>query len=225
MKFKDKRGFSVIELLTAIGILAFISLIFGNLFDDIGVAKEISSNERKFNSFKLEINKILNNEDDCRVSLAGDGDTGYPVIPLTFNKIDMDDPNVEAGIEIKLYQSSKDGLTQATLKFEDNLDFQGIHINTIRLFMPNNPGANYPTMPMQQTDMGELLIDMQMNRASDSSKVLARIISFPLRLFLSTDSSNVTTIYACSPIKHVNYELLCNGQAKTYNPTGDPQCI
>ena len=202
--FKNQKGISLIQVTIAAGMLGGLALVSTQLLNNMKsgqVGVEASSDEM---SLRWEVQTILNNEDFCRVSLAGLGPIGTPDTPVIFKKDEHDGENDTDGLDIKLYLAQKNnaGLESRNLKFTTHLDdavkgqYGKIKIEDIYLRFNNGQGFNYPDNP-GHIDIAELTMIIEKKLSLTSSQ--QKILKFPVNVFMST-SSDDTTILGCGKI-------------------------
>lgn len=230
MKMTKKNGFTLVEILMAVSVLAFLAVILMKIISRNTNTALNLKNSYQIESLKNEMIFILKGENDCRVSFAGEitapGPRGEPVTPITFYKLDHDGYDtagnniVGEGLPIIIALSNPAGTSVSTIKFQDNDKYFGLVIETIRLVFRSMPVANYSEniVNLQHQDYGELRVKVRKKIGND----VENTVTFNIRLnfYLKTDASNLTTILSCSRIPdQINYDDFCALTGKKFNIT------
>lgn len=206
--FKNDKGFSLVQIMVAAGMLGGLSLAFLQLVkntNDVQVSAKSKSEEMEF---RTSIRMILDNEKFCRVSIAGDGPSGVPASPVTFKKQTADDLATE-GIDVSLYYSNQAGDARTLKKFNgannpgtnDKSQIGSLTIKSIKLVMNNpiTPGPNYPDNP-NHSDIG--VLRMVVSRKTSLTTTKDTIMDFDLIVAMATGQSpqtpGVTKLISCT---------------------------
>ena len=150
---------------------------------------------REIGDLKNEMGMLLDSENNCRTSLAGDG--GFGQSTLTFKKTDIDGVGDE-GKEVELYASKQNGKDRGEKMFSSNSEeaisrYGTLTIDSIKLFMDKNNGSNYtPSGDKGHEDIGNLKVTVE---NLDEQK---QSFDIKLSVFMRTDSNGDTTLFSCS---------------------------
>ena len=213
MKFWNNKGFSLVSVMVAAGLLGGLSLAV------IQVMKNIEDVHSRANSLADEaemmvsVRMVLDNPNYCKISLAGENPVGSPV---TFEKKDIDFAGAEInagsafteaseGLDVDLWYSNVAGDSRTLKKFNgadnpgsnDKSKFGKLNITSMKLVMNNGLGGcsdNYCDGPY--SDTGHLVIIYE--KKISSSKVRKMKKFFSVNVGMSTNSSGETTILSCS---------------------------
>lgn len=206
--FQNEKGFSLVQVLVGAGLMGGLTLSFMQFVkntNDVQTNTQAKSEEMELRN---SIRMILDDERYCRISMAGDGPSGTPTTPVTFQKKDVDDVNTE-GLDISLYFSNQAGDKRTLKKFNgannpgsnDKSGFGKIQIKTLKLIMNNTvtPGPNYPDSD-NHSDVGILRAVV----ARKISMTVSRdtIIDFDVNVGMATGQSpqpsGTTKLLSCS---------------------------
>ncbi len=213
--FYNQKGFSLIQVLVASAILGGLSLTFMRLMGNMQQAQNSIQSKGDETELYTSIRMILENEKFCRVSLAGNGNPETSLVPITFEKKDIDDSSVGTleGLDVSLYLSNQEGDTRTLKKFNgadnvigvDKHKFGSLSITSLRLIMNNPttpPNQNYGN-GTNQSDTG--IIRVYYEKKVSSSQTRELFMDFDVRLSFSTgqapEGSGVSRILSCSRVK------------------------
>lgn len=201
-KIHNQVGFTLIQVVVAIGLLGGVALVFMQLMKNMGQAQSMVKTVADEIELKTEIRMILDDERYCRISLKDN----------SFQKKDVDEiDKTTEGLDISLHLSNQAGDTKTLKKFngannvgaEDKSQFGNITINTLKLYMNNPTGAgpNYPS-GTNQSDFG---IIRAIIKKRDSQ--ISKILDFSVKVTFST-TSGITQIISCvrEEVSQTNFE-------------------
>lgn len=202
----NAKGFSLISLVVSVAILGILTLVLMNLGDNINSSKKLASTAQDEAELKNLIHLILNNPRSCRVSLAGNGAYGSPLSPVVFRKTSHDEVNASEGMDIAFYFSNSEGDRRGIKKLngknfpgtEDKSQFGSLTIESIKLYLPSDPGNDYSD---QQEHEDLALVKLIYSKGRGQSKKSIEL-NFNINLAMSTGqnglSSGETQIIACA---------------------------
>lgn len=201
MRFNQK-GISIVGVLIASGILGGLALVFSQLMKNVSQGQVLIQGSADELSLENEIKMIISSERFCRVSLAGNGPSGSPDSPITFQKSQHDSPADEDGIPMTLYYSDSTG-EQRTLKRFDPNSSSGEHttygklrLNSIEVYTDNNPGTEYSDAdgPIQ-IDMATMIVKYERQLGNGNSRSQEMKIPFFIKMAVSGSDA---TIHSCA---------------------------
>lgn len=200
MKLKNK-GFSLAGVMVAAALLGGISLGVMQLMKNMNQGHNFAQSKADEIELKTSIRLLLDDERHCRLSLAGDGPSGSPTSPVTFNKKDIDEVN--EGLDVALYLSNQAGDARGLKKFNgsnnpgsnDLSNYGKLTITSMKLVMNNGTGNSY-SESMGHNDIGQLRVVAQKKVSSNQTRDV--LMTFDLNVGMRTDSSGLTTILSCS---------------------------
>lgn len=183
--------------MVAIGLAGVLSLIVMKISQNMNTVQNEAESSSEENELKLEFRMILDNSDNCTVSLAG---LNPATNPVKFKKRDIDEiPNEGLPIELYLAQKNSSGaIVGRTKRFTANASDttptvtrpKKLKIQSIVLNMPNPPSnTNYP-QSAKHSDIGRIVVMVEKNKRP-------KRIELPLVVTMSTDNSGNTTILQC----------------------------
>jgi type II secretory pathway pseudopilin PulG len=206
--FKNSKGFSLVQVLVASGMMGGLTLVllqFIKNTNDVQASTQAKSEEMEL---RTSIRMILDDERYCRVSIAGNGVSGFPTVPVTFKKQNVDDSATE-GLDISLYYSNQTGDTRTLKKFNgannpgtsDRSNFGKLIIKSIKLIMNNSvtPGPNYADKA-SHSDIGVLRAIVTRKTSMTTSR--DSILDFDVIVGMATGQSpqtpGVTKLLSCT---------------------------
>jgi prepilin-type N-terminal cleavage/methylation domain-containing protein len=202
---KNEKGFTLVEIIIAAGLLGFLALIATKLIGNMAQGARHVGTQYDESELRRSVSNILRDERYCRVSLAGDGPVDNPTSPVTFNKIDIDED--DEGLDVSFFISNQVGDARTTKKFNglnnigslDKSKLGKIKIKEIKLIMNNSTGSNY-TDALVHYDLGLLRVVITKKVSNTTSRDVT--FDFDINLKLSTgqspESSGETRILSCS---------------------------
>lgn len=190
----EERGFSLVSVMIAIGLVGTVSLAVMKLMQN---TSQIHSHAQEFNDqleLSYEIRSILENETFCRLSLAGNGPEGSPAVPVQFEKRNIDEDN--EGLNVELWLGNQAG-TLRTRKVISAIDpgirkYGKLTLKSIKLIMNNETGINYSNSSLH-SDMGKIRLVYEKNGGNTER---TKIENFPIMLKMKTILGK-TTILSC----------------------------
>jgi prepilin-type N-terminal cleavage/methylation domain-containing protein len=176
-KNKSENGFSLVEIMVALGLVGGIAMIVMNL------GKQGSDIQRTsmVNQDEIESLKI-----------------GPSREPMTFKKEEVDGTDKDEGFETALYQVAADNSVAMILSSDPDSPtsrFGRIKIKSIKLLMNNGTGFNYPQNTLHY-DEGIIRITYEKTLGGD--KFLTKIEDLGLSVSMSTNASGLTTAISCA---------------------------
>ena len=193
----NKKGFTLVQVLIAAGLIGGLSLALMQLMDNTQQAGIIASSNSEEIELKTFARSILNKEKFCRVSFAGDGPAGSPSSPVVFNKDDNDEDN--EGLDVELFYSNQAGTLRSAKKLSGTdpaaNKYGKIRINSIKLIFDNGTGFDY-SPAAQHSDIALLKIEYSKKASRKKWRNLKHYL--PVSVGLSTNASGDTTILSCS---------------------------
>ena len=217
MKLNNQKGFSLIQVMIAVGIMAALSVTYLKQMSAMNQGqKNIDSNFDEI-ALKSQVYMLLQNKNFCRISLAGIGIEGLPSSPVVFKREDIDNPDALADpskdIHINLYYANQDGdqRTQKILNgaedpnisdpsFVDKSKFGQLIIDSLKLYM-NNGSGNYADTSFY-SEMG--IIRMRYRKQRRKDQFINLIHDFPITIGMSTgqspEASGETRIINCDTV-------------------------
>jgi len=201
----NEKGFSLVQVIVAAGLLGGLSLFFMQLVENMGQAQNFAQSKSDEVELKSSIRMILSDEKFCRVSLAGNGPSGLPSSPVVFKKQDIDDEDTE-GLDIAFYLSNQAGDTRTLKKFNgannpgvsDKSKFGKLTIKTMKLIMNNGVGSNYSDSPAHN-DIGVIRVITEKKVSSTQTRDI--IMDFDVNVAMTTgqvpENSGETRILTC----------------------------
>jgi|GEM_PF-6299464 len=231
---KNANGFTLVEVMVAAALLGGLSLFFVNLVSNMNKAQSNSQSKTDEIELRTALRLLLDDERFCRVSLAGNGNSGFPTTPVKFYKKDIDQLN--EGLNIALFLSNQAGDTRTLKKFngeafvgggQDLSRYGKLKIKSMKLIMNNGVGANYANSPTH-TDFGIIrTVFEKMNETPKKDHIIDLDILLSMSTGKSPDLNGQTRILSCTrgekpksfaistcrtvsaPATH-NYSLLCS---------------
>ena len=200
MFLRNDKGFTLASVMVAAGLLGGLSLVVMQLTKNINQSQSFAQSKTDEIELKTSIRLLLDDDRHCRVSLAGDGASGTPITPVTFNKEDIDEDN--EGLDVALYLSNQVGDARGLKKFngsnnpggDDKSKYGNLTITSMKLIMNNGIGSNY-SESIGHNDVGQLRVVAQKKISGTQTRDL--VMNFDLNVGMATDSSNETTILSC----------------------------
>ncbi len=201
MRIRSK-GFSLVEVLVAVGMLGGLSLMFMRFSSNVAQTQRWMENGQEKLNLRSYIQMILREPKFCRVSLAGEGALGTPDTPVLFKKEEIDEIASE-GLDISLYYADPSGIKRGLKRFngmnnpgdEDKSFAGGLRIKSLKLVMNNPPLVNYIESP-SHTDFGVVRAEIVEKLSKDSDRT--SYMDFPLKIWMKTDGFGETTVLGCS---------------------------
>ena len=199
----NSRGFSLVEVLVAVGMMGGLSLLFMRFSSNVSQTQMWMENSQEKLNLRSYIQMILREPKFCRVSLAGSGALGIPDNPVIFKKVDIDEIGNE-GLDISLYYSDPSGVQRGLKRFngmnnpgdDEDRSFSGkLKIKTLKLIMNNPPLVNY-TESTSHTDFGVIRAEIIERLSKDTERI--SFMEFPLKIWMKTNSLGESTILGCS---------------------------
>ena len=237
-KFFNNKGFSLVGVMVAVGLLGAVSLGVMHLMKNIQQGQSFAKSSADEIELRTEIRMILDDDKFCKVSLAGEGPSGLPIPPVTFQKKNIDEPS--EGIDVELWLSDFKGEKRTSKKFSAKdtakSTYGRLKITSMKLIMNNQTGINYPESSWH-TDIGEVRVKIE---KSDEKRHINMV--FPVVVGMSTNAGGETTIYSChrervSPVRvasgkdvvgpnDVSNQAIINLQDHGFDPLGsDPHFL
>jgi hypothetical protein len=203
--FKNEKGFSLVQVLISAAFLGGLSLAFMQLMSSMGQGQRLALSKSDEIELRSSIRMILDNENFCRVSLAGNGVLGTPLTPVVFNKKDIDEDT--EGLDISLFFADQAGVTRSLKKYnadnnvglEDKSKFGNLTIKSMKLLMNNGTGFDY-NANISHHDIGviRVLVEKSVSKTQKSQIIM----NFDVKLALSTgqipEAIDETRIISCS---------------------------
>lgn len=197
MKLIKEGGFTLINVLVAAGLIGGLAVVLMNVLSNLSDGQKTLRNTADEIELRTQVRMILDDERYCRVSLAGDGEAGNPVSPVTFFKEDVDEEG--EGLEIELWLSNQAGDIRTTKKLsasDPNRNQVGsLEIRDMKLRFPNDTPDNYEES-IGHNDIGEIIIMAQKKINMNTTRELT--FRYSVNVGMSTDDSNETTLLTCS---------------------------
>ena len=192
----SNRGFTLTSVLMAAGLAGALAMGMGEILNRINQGERKLINMQDQVQLTLEVNSLLNDENHCRVSLAGPGSLNNPTTPVTFVKSDID--GAGEGLNVEIYRSDTSGTARKEKKFTATAGdarqvFGKLKIKSIKLRLDATTGA-YTNCTMD-TDRGEVLMTVEKKVGANKKESL---LKFPISVTVFTDQSGTSTIYSCS---------------------------
>lgn len=194
-----QKGFSLISVMVAVGLLGGVAVGVMKLFDNINKGQSTAQAYADEIEMRTVFTQILSDERYCRVSLAGNGPHGTPTSPVRFRKADNDSDS--EGLNVELFLSNQAGDTRTQKKFsgtDTNFNKVGkLEIKSMKLVMnnPTTPPGNDYAQSTGHSDVGEILVSYG-KKVGGAERILQ--MRFPVTVGMSTSASGQTTILSCS---------------------------
>jgi hypothetical protein len=218
MKLWNNKGFSLVSVMIAAGMLGGLSLAVMQVMKNIGDGQSRANSMADEAEMAISVRMVLDNPNYCRISLAGEDPAGSPV---TFKKKDIDFAGVEVnrgsaftevseGLDVDLWYSNVAGDSRTLKKFngadspgsDDKSKFGKLNITSMKLVMNNGLGGcsdNY--CDGTDSDTGQLVIIYEKKINSSQRRKMKKI--FNVNVGMSTDSSGESTILSCDREREV----------------------
>lgn len=213
MKFWNNRGFSLVSVMVAAGLLGGLSLALMQVMKNIRDGQSRANSAADEAEMMVSVRMVLDNPNYCKMSLAGEDPVGSPV---TFKKKDIDFAGAEInagsaftetseGLDVDLWYSNVAGDSRTFKKFNgadnpgsnDKSKFGKLNITSMKLIMNNGLGGcsgNY--CEGTASDTGQLVIIYEKKISSSEVRKMKKF--FNVNVGMSTDSSGNTTILSCT---------------------------
>jgi hypothetical protein len=213
MKFWNNKGFSLVSVMVAAGLLGGLSLAVMQVMKNIGDGQNHAKSAADEAEMMVSVRMILDNPNYCKISLAGEDPVGSPV---NFEKKDIDFAGVEInagsafteaseGLDVDLWYSNVAGDSRTMKKFNgadnpgsnDKSKFGKLNITSMKLVMNNGLGGcsdNY--CEGAASDTGQLVIIYEKKVSSSKVRKMKKV--FNVNVGISTDYSGLSTIGSCS---------------------------
>src|SRR5690606_6795322 len=194
-----ERGFSLVSVMIAVGLLGGVALGVMKLFDNINKSQSTAQAYADEIELRTALTQILSDERYCRVSLAGNGPHGSPITPVRFRKSNIDADT--EGLDVELFLSNQAGDTRTQKKYSGtDTSFNKVgklEIKSMKLIMnnPTIPPGNDYSQSTGHSDVGEILVSYG-KKVGTAERILE--MRFPVTLGMSTSASGQTTILSCS---------------------------
>ncbi|EQC45306.1 hypothetical protein [Bacteriovorax sp. Seq25_V] len=194
---KDNHGFTLAQVMIAAALMGGLALGFMQIMKNINDGQSFANSMSDEMMMNNEINLILSEERYCRVSLAGDGEVGVPIAPVTFSKTDIDEDG--EGLDIELFLSNQDGNARTIKKLSGTdptrAKYGHLKIKSLKLLMNNSVGTTY-SESASHLDMG--VVRVAYEKKISSTKYREMTQDFPVKVRMKTNSMGESTILACS---------------------------
>lgn len=192
--FKNRKGFTLAEVVVAAGLLGVLSIGFMQITKNINTTQKTAETASDQAELRASIRMILSNERFCRVSLAGE----------VFNKSNIDAE--DEGLDISLYFSNLDGTTRTLKKFngdnnpgtDDKSKHGGLTLKSLKLIMNNPTGNASPDYANNSKHYDIGFVRAIIEKKVTQTKTREIEIDFDLNVEMSTNSTGETTILGCS---------------------------
>lgn len=222
MNRHPQSGFSLVQIMVASGLLGMIALGVMHISSNLNSLMTNASSTQDQISFFNEIEMILGNEADCRVSLSGEKGQGRQ----TFHKEEVDGDPQEEGLVVELSNATQDGHKIKRKRFSsidpELAKYGDIIIKEMKLQMNNGTGKNYAPRDFH-VDQGELLVEIgRRTGVKEYRKIEKR---FPVQFTLSTNQQGLTEIISCSNKSDaMAAKKACENAGRFYKPGHNPPC-
>ena len=205
-----EKGFSLTSVLVASALLGVVALGVMQVMKNIGQGQNFAKTVADEMELRTEIKMLLDEERFCRVSLAGNGPIGTPTVPVTFQKVNIDQDG--EGLDLELWLSDQAGLNRTQKKFSATdpakIKYGKLKILSMKLVMNNQTGINYSVSPYHM-DMGEIQIQVEKNVSETQTRVIP--MKFPVMVSMSTAAGGNTTLLSCTRLD-ANKPRVASGQ-------------
>ena len=178
----SRKGFTLVEIIIAVGILSGLSLGFMQLFKNANKGQGEVTSQADFIEIKRDITSVLQSDADCTASLKG----------VTFNGATIRN-NPRSGLEI--WTSNSSGTRSRKLYFETKKSGK-ITINEISFTMPDYLAGTNWAAGNDQSFKSQLKIKSTKINFGTSKPMVD--LNFLVNLTFDTDASGVSTIKSCS---------------------------
>lgn len=205
MKFLKERGFSMIQVMLAAGMVGGLSLAVMQLSQNASRVGVGADSKMDVVQLRSTVNALLANENFCRLSLAGKDSAGNPASDLDgttisdihFGKDNIDD-QTGSGLPVQLYYGNQNGDARTKLKVGPGVKLGSLKISSAQLYMDNGTGpcsGDY-CENLNHSDAGTLVVKYE--RKINAKTVREETEKFDVFVAMSTDSSNESTIQSCA---------------------------
>lgn len=218
----QQSGFSLVQVMIASGLLGMIALGVMHLSKNMNDMMTNATSTQDQISLFSEIEMLLGNEADCRVSLSGE--KGEP--RKSFYKKNIDgDPNSE-GLPVELFNATQDGENIKRKRFSaiepDLIKYGNVIIKEMKLQMNNGTDGNYGAREFH-IDQGELVVAIDRRLGVKKYRRIEK--RFPVQFTLTTDGDGRTEIISCSNKSDAMAEKkACENAGRFYKPGQNPPC-
>lgn len=182
MNSQRKSGFSLVEIMVALGLVAGLGMVVMQVMKSSSKGQVDVMNFADYSSIKDEVTFLINNSNSCKASLAG----------FTFNGSTIKD-TPKNGVE--LWGADQDG-NRTTKKFFTGAVFGKTEIEKMTFSMPDyTAGINWPA-GVGQSFTGQLNIAGKKSNMGNTKAF--NEIKKSINVVFDTDASGLSTIKSCS---------------------------
>lgn len=188
-----QAGLSLVEVMIAMGLLGAVAVGVMQVSKNLGFIMGNASGFRDESQVLSEIDMILRDEANCRVSLSLNA-SGEP---FQFNKSILSQKEDAEDIELYFADSSEESRDKKRFSAVDQ-DFnkQGkATLTALKIYFPNGEAANYPANDYH-SDVARILVGYERSISATQKKKFTKEI--PIRVKLKTDLDGNTTLLSCS---------------------------
>ncbi len=194
----NQSGMTLVGVLIAAAIMGIISMGVMGLFENINKGQRDVATVADEMEVRNLVRMILSNDNFCRVSIAGEGETLFPKNPVKFYREDIDEDENGEGLDVELFFSNPAG-NKRTKKMLSSSDPQksligNLKIQELKLIMNNGSPGNYEPST-NHYDVGILKVLMLKKGSKKTKKA-----EFPVYVGMKTDELGETTIVSCSRV-------------------------
>lgn len=217
-----QSGFSLVQVMIASGLLGMIALGVMHLSKNMNEMMTNASSTQDQVSLFSEIEMLLGNEADCKVSLSGE--KGEP--RKSFYKKDIDGNPDSEGLPVELFNATEDGEKIKRKRFSavepELIKYGDVIIKDMRLQMNNGSSGNYAARDFH-IDQGELIVEVDRRLGVKRYRTITK--RFPVQFTLTTDGNGRTEIISCSNKSDAMAEKkACENAGRFYKPGQNPPC-
>ena len=175
---KKVHGFSLAEVVVAMGIAGVLSLALSHIFKQVGEGQQEVEGIRDELQLQKEISRLLSNKNHCTVSLREMKDANNNDVPTVFEKTNIQGLQ---GVDIELFTSNQAGTARDIRKFFPGKKFGKWTLNSLELVLDPSTGDHSPDQ--ENEDIGNILVTL--GRKVDRRNV-SKTLSFPIQVRVST---------------------------------------
>lgn len=183
-----KKGFSLIEIMIAIGLLSALSLYISGIVKNSSKAQIATENYSDLSDIKRDVDLILQDSDACKASIA------TPGFELTFNGASIK-TTPKTGLE--LWTADNLG-NRSRKKIFETMKLNKITITSVSFSMPDYvSGTNWP-QGTDQVFRGEIAVKGTKSNFSNVNGIKDIII--PVTVTFDTNAAGLSTVKNCNSL-------------------------
>lgn len=202
-KLLKPKGIMLVQVILASAMMAGIAVLFMQLSKNMSTTQSIVFAKSDIIDLKREMRLILDDRRYCDATITDNGPAGAMANPILFYKSNVDNPMSGNGIDISFFLTDTTGTVKTNKKLNgadnpganDVSRYGALTIKSMKLYFDNAPLAVNYLPNASHVEMANLQVITE--DQISPTKAIQKIVTIPIKVELSTDTSGESTIKRC----------------------------